>query len=170
MLRGNHYERAFEHYLRERRLPYVAVDETRRALAADNSLKSLDFLVRSPTGAMWLVDVKGRSRASSRRVGENWVTADDLDSLARWEEVFGPRSRGLIVFAYQVPESAADELPVDVNFEGSGYAFYGVWARDYGLQGRSRSPRWQTIWVRSAEFANLRFPIQQLVEQVELPA
>lgn len=66
--RENHYEAAFEAYLRAQRLPYVAVDETRRALLGDGSLKSLDFIV-SPAGAGdgWLIDVKGRQFPSGRR-------------------------------------------------------------------------------------------------------
>lgn len=59
--RENHYEAAFEAYLRRRETPYVAVDETRRALWGGGSLKSLDFLVARPGGSGgWLVDVKGR--------------------------------------------------------------------------------------------------------------
>ncbi|MEZ6069014.1 MAG: hypothetical protein R3C10_01830 [Pirellulales bacterium] len=30
--RGNHYESAFEEYLRSRQVPYLAVDESRRSL------------------------------------------------------------------------------------------------------------------------------------------
>ncbi len=42
--RDNHYEAAFEEYLRTRRLPYVAVDEARRSILSDGrSIKSLDF-------------------------------------------------------------------------------------------------------------------------------
>jgi hypothetical protein len=44
--RDNHYEAAFEEYLRARGIPYVAVDEARRSLMADGeSIKSLDFIV-----------------------------------------------------------------------------------------------------------------------------
>ena len=43
--RDNHYEAAFEAFLRARRVPYVAVDEAQRSLVADGSLKSLDFIV-----------------------------------------------------------------------------------------------------------------------------
>ena len=60
MNRDNHYEAAFEEYLRARQVPYVAVDEARRTLAGDASLKSLDFIVSSSSGRSWLVDVKGR--------------------------------------------------------------------------------------------------------------
>ncbi len=56
--RRHHYERAFEAYLRERRIPYVAVNEARKALLphgarlrldgagdAGPDLKSFDFVV-----------------------------------------------------------------------------------------------------------------------------
>ena len=59
--RDNHYEAAFEAYLRDRRLPYVAVDEAKRSLLSNgSSIKNLDFIVSSPSGVTWLVDVKGR--------------------------------------------------------------------------------------------------------------
>ena len=61
-----HYEQAFEHYLRANGVPYVAVDEAKRALQgpADQpgarKLKSFDFVVYSQSGANLLIDVKGR--------------------------------------------------------------------------------------------------------------
>ena len=57
--RDNHYEAAFEEFLRVKQIPYVAVDETKRALLGDASLKSLDFIVSTALGVSWLVDVKG---------------------------------------------------------------------------------------------------------------
>ena len=40
--RDNHYEAAFEEFLRSRGVPYVAVDEARRSLLSDGaSIKSL---------------------------------------------------------------------------------------------------------------------------------
>ena len=59
-LRSNHYDAAFEAFLRQERRPYVAVDETKRALVPGSSLKSLDFIVYSLQGRNLLVDVKGR--------------------------------------------------------------------------------------------------------------
>lgn len=47
--RHNHYEAAFEDYLRSRQIAYVAVDERRLAVEAIGSLKSVDFIV-SPGG------------------------------------------------------------------------------------------------------------------------
>src|SRR3990172_13053416 len=91
--RDNHYEAAFEEYVRQRRIPYIAVEEAKRALFAEVRLKSLDFIVYSPQGRNLLVDVKGRRFPSgggrSRRLWENWATGEDIESLARWEEVFG---------------------------------------------------------------------------------
>ncbi len=55
-----HYEAAFEDYLRSRGLPYVAVDETRKAIFAGTRVKSFDFLVYHDRGSNRLVDVKGR--------------------------------------------------------------------------------------------------------------
>src|SRR5262245_58430399 len=115
--RDNHYEAAFEAYLRWLSVPYVAVDETRRSLAGDRTLKSLDFIV-SPQNApgSWLVDVKGRRfpTGKQKQYWKNWSTADELVSLAGWEELFGPQFSGLLVFAYNVigdrAPLAADEL------------------------------------------------------------
>ena len=42
-------------------MPYVAVDEAKRALFSTAKLKSFDFVVYSKTGPNLLVDVKGRS-------------------------------------------------------------------------------------------------------------
>ncbi|MEN0019346.1 MAG: HYExAFE family protein [Planctomycetota bacterium] len=78
--RRHHYERAFEHYLRERRVPYVAVNEARKALLPDSatlrvtrdgeesSLKSFDFVIYGDggEGENLLVEVKGRRLASRK--------------------------------------------------------------------------------------------------------
>jgi len=64
------YEACFEDYLRTAGVPYVAVDEAKKALFAGVRLKSFDFVVYSATGTNLLVDVKGRrfpyERAGSR--------------------------------------------------------------------------------------------------------
>ncbi len=50
MDRSNHYEAAFEAYLQEQRLCYVAVDERRRAILGESKVKCLDFIVYGPEG------------------------------------------------------------------------------------------------------------------------
>ena len=107
-LRWNHYDAAFEAFLRTERRPYVAVDESRRALAADSSLKSLDFIVYSVSGRNLLVDVKGRkfpTGADGRgQRWENWAEEDDLTSMLRWQQLFGGDFRAALVFAYDIAE------------------------------------------------------------------
>jgi len=83
--RRHHYEQAFEDFLRTRRIPYVAVDEARKALVPDNStlrwrntdtargnavdepasLKSFDFVLYGE-GVNLLVEVKGRRVGRAR--------------------------------------------------------------------------------------------------------
>lgn len=82
--RDNHYEAAFEAWLRGLRVPYVAVDEAHRVARGAKTLKSLDFLVSPPaengTGVKWLVDVKGRQfPTAGRQFWRNWSTRDELD-------------------------------------------------------------------------------------------
>ncbi|MFL5243819.1 MAG: HYExAFE family protein, partial [Gemmataceae bacterium] len=60
MDRSNHYEAAFEAYLRWHRYCYVAVDETRRAVLGETRVKNLDFIVYGEPDARLLIDVKGR--------------------------------------------------------------------------------------------------------------
>ncbi len=80
--RDNHYEAAFEEYLRSRGVPYVAVDEAKRSVLSDGgSIKSLDFIVSTPGQVTWLVDVKGRRFPSGdiqKQYWKNWSTRDDL--------------------------------------------------------------------------------------------
>ena len=102
---NNHYEVAFASYLLARRLCYVAVDESRRSLADETPIKSLDFLVFGPEGIRLVVDIKGRRfpggpPSRPRRVWECWSFRDDIDGLERWADLAGPDYRGLLVFAY----------------------------------------------------------------------
>lgn len=163
-LRWNHYDLAFEAFLRERRNPYVAVDERRRALTSDASLKSLDFIVYSTTGLNLLVDVKGRrfpaGGDSHGHRWENWVTEEDLTSMRRWERVFGDGFRAALVFAYDLVNQESQSFHNQVwEFGRRQYAFYGVWADDYAASMRTRSPSWETVSIPRSRFDDLRRPI-----------
>ena len=157
--RDNVYEAAFEAYLRSRRIPYVAVDESKRSLDERQSLKSPDFIV-SPVGQprSWLVDVKGRKFPTGRRkqYWKNWSTADELKSLASWENLFGPHFRGMLVFAYQVVGDRAP-LPPDELFEFRGglFGFVAIRLDHYASWSRTLSPRWGTVMVPAVQFRSL---------------
>ena len=166
-IRSNHYDAAFEQYLRSRRTPYVAVDEQRRALAADASLKSFDFIVSRPGGGSWLVDVKGRRFPTGGAGGsrwENWVTAEDVECLLKWETVFGTGSRALFAFAYDLAEgeTAGEEPPF--AWGGRRYAFFAVSVADYATVMTSRSASWETVNLPRAEFERLRAPFAEFLK------
>ena len=163
MQRHHHCELAFEEHLRRLRLPYIAVDEARKALlppdSEDGSVKSFDFLVSAPDRKL-LVDIKGRKlrlRADGRfgRL-ENWVTRDDLRSLTHWESLFGDGFEAVFVFAYwtdqQPPDGLFDHL---LESRGRWYALRSVPMRAYAQHARIRSERWGTVDLDPTQFERL---------------
>lgn len=164
--RDNHYEAAFEEFLRFHRVPYVAVDEARRSLLSSRSLKSLDFIVSCRGGRSWLVDVKGRRFPSGgqKQYWKNWSTEDDLYSLANWEQLFGGGFRGLFVFAYNVAGDRAP-LPAELLFEfrDALYGFIAVRLTDYVAFARPISPKWGTLAMPTREFRQLARPLVDLL-------
>ena len=83
MDRGNHYEAAFEAYLQDKGLSYIAIDETRRALYGERSLKNLDFIVHATAASHLLIDVKGRRFPAGPPTKPPAKTADQRRSEER---------------------------------------------------------------------------------------
>lgn len=117
--RSNHYEAAFEAWLRSRKIPYLAVDESRRSLAEGRSLKNLDFVVSPPNlPHSWLVDVKGRRFPTGKSYWKNWVTAEELFEPG---ELGGPvwgaiqRPAGLCLQRGRGPGPAPRSRPVSLS-------------------------------------------------------
>jgi hypothetical protein len=164
--RENHYEAAFEEYLRERCVPYVAVDEAKRSRWADGSIKSLDFIVSPADRGSWLVDVKGRRFPSGeqKQYWKNWSTRDDLVSLSQWERLFGEQFGGLFVFAYNVVGDRAP-LPLDDLFEFRGvlYGFIAIRLSEYALHARPISPSWDTWAMPTGRFRELAAPLTEFL-------
>jgi hypothetical protein len=162
-----HYEAAFEEYLQTRQIPYVAVDEAKRAAFRDAKLKSFDFIVYAGNNTNWLVDVKGRrwvARARQRKPAwENWVTQADLDGLEQWEEVFGAGFRALLVFAYWLQVDADPPPEIVHAFRGERYVFAGVPLSEYRSHARVRSPKWGTVNMPTGEFARFVRPLADWV-------
>jgi hypothetical protein len=164
--RENHYEAAFEGFLRSRRIPYIAVDESRRSLLAGSSLKSLDFIVSPEGGPSWLVDVKGRRFPSGRGryYWRNWSTRDDVVSLARWQDLFGSRFCGLLVFAYNV---IGDRSPLPerqlYEYRGRRYGFVAVRLAEYAFHARQLNAKWDTLTLPGRRFRELAVPLDNLI-------
>lgn len=157
-----HYEQAFEHYLRANAIPYVAVDEARRALGKGrdqqvSGLKSFDFVVYSAGGANLLVDIKGRKH--SGRTGkslQNWVPAEDVDCLTKWQGIFGANFEPAFVFMFWCEAQPPDALFHEVfEFGSRWYAVQAVRLNDYREHMRPRSPSWGTVCIPSEAFAQL---------------
>lgn len=174
--RHNHYEAAFEDYVRSRGWPYLPVDEQKKAIFAGARVKSFDFLVyRSGRGNGWLVDVKGRKFPyevnGQKRYWENWVTREDLDGLTQWQEAFGEQFEAGLVFAYWLTGEASREPAGDIHtFRGTYYAFLWMRVSDYITHARQRSPKWDTVSVPVKTFQRLAAPVgAELTSQVIAP-
>ncbi len=166
MKRCVHYEAAFEAFLRARRVPYLAVDEARRALSREHRLKSFDFLVDGPGPVQWLVDVKGRRFARTHGRAprwETWVSQADLDGLARWEGHFGPAARGLLAFAFWIDTGHRVPDGLAFGFRGRTYLFVGVERGDYARAARIRSRRWGTLTLPRRVFLGLARPLEEFL-------
>lgn len=172
-IRSNHYELAFEAWLRSQRRPYVAVNEARRPLLADMSLKSMDFIVYDSAGPHLLVDVKGRRFPRAGEPGhawESWATADDVECLLQWERCFGGDFRAAFVFAYDLDGDNLEGHPDRWTFRDRTYAFYAVLVAEYLTVMRRRSSKWDTVSLPAAEYRRLRRPLQHLLMRGEFRA
>lgn len=171
----NHYEAAFGAWLRQLRVPFVAVDESRRSprhssdQSACRSLKNVDFIVspanrNAEQAASWLVDVKGRQfPTAGHQYWRNWSTADELTSLANWETLFGSQFSGLLVFAYNVVGDQAP-LPAEELFvhQGKLYGFVGIRLDHYASWAKQLSKRWGTVSVSIPRFRALARPVREI--------
>ncbi|MFP4145734.1 MAG: HYExAFE family protein [Phycisphaeraceae bacterium] len=163
-----HYEQAFEHYLRANGIPYVAVDEAKRALAGRNlpvALKSFDFVVYSERGANLLIDVKGRKHAGrSGRSLQNWVTRDDVRSLEQWAGIFGEGFRPAFAFLFWCEAQPPDALFHEIfEFGERWYAVQAVRLKDYTPHMRKRSAKWDTLSVPAKAFDQIARPLKELL-------
>lgn len=167
-----HYDQAFERYLRGRGIPYVAVDEARRAISGGGGgggpdpakLKNFDFVVYSRSGSNLLVDVKGRRHFRPNHCLENWVTDHDIESLSCWESLFGQGFTAAFVFLYW-----CDALPPGVLFHDTfesndrWYSVLAVTLADYRTHIRPRSASWGTVSVPAQTFQTLARPMYELL-------
>jgi hypothetical protein len=172
--RSNHYEAAFEAYIRSIRVPCVATDEAKRSFFEDGALKNPDFLLYPRMGTNLVVEVKGKKAVDGRgrRPWENWVTTDDLDGLARWQEMFGPGFRSILAFVYAEPLPSFPLPPGNGAFEfrGRAYRFWAVGLDDYIAHLRSRGPAWKAVAMARAAFRRRVRPLREwLPMTIETP-
>jgi len=159
--RNVHYEAAFEAFLRDRGVPYVAVDEAKKALFSNAKLKSFDFVVYSKAGPNRLVDVKGRQvRNRTRRRGfETWAEEQDVIDLLQWEQVFGEGFKAMLTFVYWIDPPLTPE-PGMFEFRDRWYLLMGIDLTEYRDHMRRRSAKWETVALGAEDFRSLARPIE----------
>lgn len=183
-----HYERAFTAMLKERGVPYVAVDEARRAILPSlqplkvksqaplktlrqgelKTLKAFDYVLYGTPNL--LVELKGRRLAAGSKRLENWVTDDDVDSLRRWRALFsrgGPNYTACFVFVYECdhepPQTHNPLFPEDGGdcwiYKDRWYALRTVDVEAYAAHMKVRSARWRTVNLAKEDFDRLSGPL-----------
>ena len=159
--RSIHYEAAFEAYLRHRGIPYVAVDEAKKALFSNAKLKSFDFVVYSKTGPNLLIDVKGRQMkdASAKRSFQTWTTERDVEDLMQWEQVFGDGFKAIFTFIYWIEPPLSPEAGM-FEHRDRWYLLLGVDLTEYRNHMRRRSVKWETVALPAEDFRQLARPIE----------
>jgi hypothetical protein len=159
--RSVHYEAAFEAFLRHRKIPYVAVDEAKKALFANARLKSFDFVVYSKNGPNLLIDVKGRMAKNRKgRSGfDSWTTQRDVTDLMQWEQVFGDGFKAVITFMYWIDAPLSPEKGM-FEHRDKWYLLMGIDLAEYRSKMRRRSPKWETVCLPAGEFRSLARPLE----------
>jgi len=165
---GNHYERAFQNWLIDNRIQYIAIDEHKRAAFARCKVKSFDFLVYPANRQVIIVEVKGRKfkGASLAKLAgfECWVTAEDVDGLVKWQQVFGQRYQAVFVFVYKIENIDVDFDGRDVfDFGADRYVFFTIKLDDYRSFMKRRSPKWQTVTLPADKFRQYAVQISELL-------
>lgn len=171
MKRNNHYEAAFEAFIRDRGLPYVAVDESKKAMFNISKLKSFDFVVYSRSGPNLLIDIKGRKAEGEGASLQTWTTRQDVDDLLQWERIFGDGFCAIFAFIYWIdpvltsPPGHFVHRPGDDRVPNPDrerhYLMFGVNLLDYRNHMNRRSVRWDTVSVPSVDFRQMARPIEQ---------
>ena len=157
-----HYEAAFEDFLRRKGLPYIAVDEAKRALFAGAKLKSFDFVVYRPQGKNLLVDVKGRKLSGTGGSLQNWTTREDIDDLRQWQEIFGDGFSAMFLFMFHWPGTPETAPLKDLMMYGEKwYGMLGISVADYREFMRPRSEAWGTVHLPMKEFRRLARPFEE---------
>ena len=175
---ANHYERAFENWLIDNHIQYVTINEQKRAKfpasirSAEASglckFKSFDFLLYPRNQEAIIAEVKGRAfkgTSFAKLAGfECWVTAEDIDGLTKWQEVFGQGHTAVFIFTYKVENIDVDFDGREVyDFDANRYMFFAVKLDDYRKFMKQRSPKWQTVTLPADKFRRCAVQMQNLL-------
>jgi hypothetical protein len=164
----NHYERAFENWLKDNRIEYEQVDEHKRTAFGHSDLKSFDFLLYPPNRPNVIAEIKGRrfkGTSIAKLAGlECWVTIEDIEGLTRWQRIFGKDHQAIFVFTYKMQNIDVDFDGRDYfEFDSNKYLFFCVKLDDYRRHMKRRSPKWQTVTLPAEKFRDCAVHISEFM-------
>lgn len=178
------YENMFEKLLREKQLPYIAINEAKRAIVHGKKIKSFDFIVSSKNN-IFLIDIRGKQFPYGRgnREGEyweNWIHEDDLGGLEFWEKKFGSnKAKGLLIFPYKIKsrQEVEDEnkLHKEVNkfkcrfeFKNKSYGLVAITPDEYKKKSKIRSSKGQVhaIYISRKTFPTIAKPLNRFIKEL----
>ena len=169
-LTPNHFEKAFENWLKDSQVQHVQVDQSKRAVFARSRVKGFDILIYPKRlGADVLIaEVKGRKYRGKgvENIGAlpSWVTIDDVQGLEKWEEMFGKGYSGIFVFVYELARVDVDTGGKEVfQSDNRRYFALGVRLADYRKHMKMRSPRWQTVTLSAADLRSCAVDLRTLL-------
>lgn len=165
---ANHYERAFENWLIDNHVKYVSMDEHKRAVFDQTEIKTFDFLLYLSDGRIIIAEVKGRSFKGTSLANlagmECWVTTEDVDGLAAWQQAFDEGHKAFFVFAYRIENIDVDFDGRDVfDFDNNKYLFFAVGLDDYVKFMKRRSPKWKTVTLPADKFRSCARDVRELL-------
>lgn len=171
----NQYERAFDAWLRDMRIPCHVMDQTCRREFYYDKIKSFDFAICPAGGNLTLIDVKGRLFRGTSLAGlkglQCWVTREDIHGLEEWQGILAVRqpADAAFVFVYGLEQIdvETDGLPV-FEYDGGRYVFFIIRLQDYRSAMKQRSPRWQTVYLGADDFRRMACPLEEWIERLNL--
>jgi hypothetical protein len=125
-----HQEVAFERYLRDRGVSYLAIDEAKRPVAID---KNFDFLVFAESRVL-AIDVKGKQlpyRGKGGFLWETWIHAKDLTGLRQWENMLKSLLKcpveSLLTYVYLInDEKYLRDFQTTCKYQGNTYGIKAI--------------------------------------------
>ncbi len=165
---GNHYEKAFESWLKDNGVQYLAVDQQKRAAFSKSKIKSFDFLFYTPDSNAYIAEVKGRKFTSKTFTAfgslPNWVTVDDVKGLENWVDIFGKRYQGLFIFVYNLENIDVDADGREIfEYRDKRYVFMAVTLDDYREGQTVRSKKWGTVHLSAEYYKNYAIRPDELI-------
>lgn len=164
----NHYERAFESWLKDNGIQYLAIDQQKRTAFSRSKIKSFDFLFYTADMRAYIAEVKGRkfSGKNFSAFGSlpNWVTDDDICGLENWIRIFSGQYAGLFVFAYDLENIDVETDGREIyDYLGRRYVFMAVRLADYLDGATVRSRKWKTLHLSAEYYKNCVFDLDELI-------